>query len=388
MSLENEHLAVVINGQTGDLVSIFSKKLDRELLSGPGNQLQAFRDQGQYWDAWNIDPDYANHPLPPTQLVSIDAIERGPIEWRTRVIRRLGASRCQHDYVLHRHSDTLYIETQIDWQEDHVLLKVAFPLTLDASHATYEAPCGSITRTTNPQTEAEKAQWEVPALRWANLTDDSGEWGVSLLNDCKYGYDVQPSQLRLTLLRSSNWPEVGCDRGHQTMTYALYAHRGTVSTSQTVKRGYELQMPLLVHSIPKLSTRGNEPPFVRRPDTHTHTHTHTPGLPSQATLLSLGANSLVLSAFKQSEADPGQWIGRCYEATGQRSHLTLSSDLGLRLGLRVNGLEDAILQSGAGLIAPAEVEILPWQIQAFQIKPTFSSLVQTQQGRTTVRPAV
>ncbi|NJN32488.1 MAG: alpha-mannosidase, partial [Synechococcales cyanobacterium RM1_1_8] len=198
--LENDHLHVTLDPQTGDLAQVFSKSLNRDLLSGPGNQLQAFRDQGQYWDAWNIDPDYAQHRLPDSDLISIEAIAQGPLEGRLRVVRRISQSICRQDYSLQRGSPLLRIETEIDWQEDHVLLKAAFPLALEADELITEVPHGIISRPTRPQTEAEKAQWEVPALRWAALNTPGTEpnpWGVSLLNDCKYGYDAGPSQLRL-----------------------------------------------------------------------------------------------------------------------------------------------------------------------------------------------
>ena len=361
--LENDCLVAEIDPATGDLASIYSKTLDRELLRGPGNQLQAFRDGGDYWDAWNIKPDYEAHPLPPSQLLGIETIEQGPLEWRVRVERGISNSICKQDYVLRRGSDTLYIETEIGWEEDDVLLKAAFPLALEADRATYETPCGTITRTTKPQTEAEKAQWEVPALRWGNLSDNSGEWGVSLINNCKYGYDAKPGQLRLTLLRASNWPEVGCDRGLHRFTYAIHAHAGTVNASQTVERGYELQIPFQTQFITAPKSPEPKRPQPKRPQPK---RPQLSPLPDQGVLLSLGSNSLVLSALKPSEDDPQQWIGRCYEAKGQRAKLQLSSDLGLKIGEAVDGLERS---QHASVHDRASWQIQAWQIQAFTVLP-------------------
>ncbi len=114
-------------------------------------------------------------------------------------------------YILQVGVPLLKIATTVNWQESQVLVKAAFPLNIEADFATYEIPCGAIRRSTKPQTPAEKAKWEVPALRWADLTGETeqGIYGVSLLNDCKYGYDSQPNQLRLTLLRSPHWPDPG-----------------------------------------------------------------------------------------------------------------------------------------------------------------------------------
>ncbi|NET54065.1 MAG: alpha-mannosidase, partial [Merismopedia sp. SIO2A8] len=222
--LENEVLRVVVNPDTGDLSSIFDKIRQREVLSGAGNQLQAFEDKGQYWDAWNINPNYAQHPLPPTQLQSIKWLERGYLRQRLRVVRQLGKSLFCQDYILCIDSPVLKIVTTATWRERQVLVKAAFPLNLNADYATYETAYGAISRSTRPQTSAEAAKWEVPALRWAELAEY--DYGVSLINDCKYGYDATPSQLRLTLLRSPNWPDPDADQGIHQFTYGLYPHSG------------------------------------------------------------------------------------------------------------------------------------------------------------------
>ncbi len=203
--LENEFLRVIINPETGDLSSVFDKTYQREVLNGAGNQLQAFKDSGQYWDAWNIDPNYTQHPLPATNLQSIEWVEQGVVENRLRVVRQLGNSEFCQDYILQAGSPVLKISSKVNWQENQVLLKAAFPLNIEADFATYEIPCSAIRRTTKPQNPAEQAKWELPALRWADLTSETNEglYGISLLNDCKYGYDAKPNQLRLTLLRSS-----------------------------------------------------------------------------------------------------------------------------------------------------------------------------------------
>ena len=247
VTIENELLRVTVDSQTGDLASIFDKNSQREVLSSAGNQIQAFQDSGQYWDAWNIDPNYRTKPLPPPQLVSIQWLERGIIRSRLRVIRQLGKSQFHQDYILDRQSPLLKIATTVDWQENHVLVKAVFPLNLNADYATYEIPCAAIQRSTRPETAAEKAKWEVPALRWADISNS--EYGVSLLNDCKYGYDAQPNQLNLTLLRSPTWPDPDADRGIHHFTYAIYPHSNTWQSARTVHRGYELNLPLQVLAV-------------------------------------------------------------------------------------------------------------------------------------------
>lgn len=320
-TLENDRLRVQVNPLTGNLSSVFDKLNDREILSAPGNQLQAFRDSGQYWDAWNIDPHYAEQPLPPAKTLSVMWIDRGLIRQRLRVQRQIGNSRLQQDYVLDCDSDILKIETVADWQEEHTLLKAAFPLTIESDFVTCEIPFGAIDRPTRPQTPAEAAQWEIPALQWADLSQS--DFGVSLLNNCKYGYDAQPHQLRLTLLRSSRWPDPNADRGHHEFCYALYPHRDRWSHAQTVQRGYEL----------------NQPPISIVPFPQSIA---TPTLPPICEFLNLSAANLICSAFKRSHHNPQQWILRCYEACGQTAAIVLSGQLNLQIHTRTNLLEVAI----------------------------------------------
>ncbi|HEY9820320.1 MAG TPA: glycoside hydrolase family 38 C-terminal domain-containing protein, partial [Candidatus Sericytochromatia bacterium] len=344
--LENELLRAVVDPNTGDLNSVFDKIYQREVLSGAGNQLQAFQDKGQYWDAWNIDPNYAQHPLPPTQLKSIEWVERGVVRSCLRVVRQLGQSQFCQDYVLEAGSPLLKIVTTVDWQERHVLVKAAFPLNLEANYATYEIACGAIKRPTQPQTPAEQAKWEVPALRWADLGDET--YGVSLLNDCKYGYDAQSSQLRLTLLRSPSWPDPEADRGIHRFTYAVYPHSGSWQSAGTVHRGYELNLPLQV----LLCESGASPTSTR--------------LTPVGQLLDLQAKNIVLMAFKQSEDASNHWILRCYECHGEPASLWLKSDLDLAIAHLVDLLERPV-QPSELLLDKQSYSILPWKIATFML---------------------
>ncbi|MDX2098158.1 MAG: alpha-mannosidase [Leptolyngbyaceae cyanobacterium bins.59] len=342
--LENEFLRVQIQPETGDLQSIWDKQAQREVLAGRGNQLQAFEDKGQYWDAWNIDPNYADHPLPVLSLPET-GLETGELQTRFWVRRRIGNSLFHQEYVLQAGSPLLKIETVVEWVDRHVLVKAAFPLTIEADIATYEIPFGSIERSTRGETPEAKAQWEVPGLRWADLSD--GTYGVSLLNDSKYGYDAQPNQLRLTLLRGAEWPDPEADRGVHGFTYALYPHAGEWRSAQTVRRGYELNLPLQTVLLTEMGASEKK-------------------LPPIGQFLYLGAENLVLSALKQSEDDPEQWIIRCYETQGKDALLEFRSDFPLTIGERVDLLEQAIeptaLSNGEGLL------VQPWKIASFRVE--------------------
>ncbi|MEG4069160.1 alpha-mannosidase [Microcoleus sp. Pol11C2] len=347
MVLENEFIRATVDGQIGDLSSIWDKVNNREVLNAAGgNQLQAFQDSGQYWDAWNIDPNYEKHQQPAPILKDISWIAQGEIRQILRVVRQIGKSEFCQDYIVEIGSPLLKIKTVADWQEKHVLVKAAFGLNVEADFATCEIPGGAIDRTTKPQTPAEKAKWEVPILRWTDISNDG--FGVSLLNDCKYGCDLQPNQIRLSLLRGSTWPDEQADVGVSEFTCAVYPHAGNWQEAGTVRRSYELNLPLLVKVLPQLGENRNK------------------SLPAVGKFLNLSADNLVLMAFKQSEDDSNVWILRCCESEGKEAVLEFKSDLGLEIVGPVDLLErpgnlSEKLPEGRGF------KIEPWKIASFGV---------------------
>ena len=353
--LENDYLKVIVNPNTGDLDSIFDKLREREILRQPGNKLQAFRDQGQYWDAWNIDPEYEQKQLSDTKLKSIKWLTNNKLQQTIRVIKQFNQSEFIQDYILERNSPFLKITNTVDWQETHVMIKVAFPLNIVSDQATYEIPCGTIPRTTKPQTAAEQAQWEVSALNWADLTDNNSTYGVSLLNDGKYGYDAQTNQLRLTLLRSSTWPDPQSDRGIHHFTYAIYPHKNSWKEAKTVHKGYELNTPLQVvslnqdqhHKSVNLSLKQN--------------------LPSTSELLNLSADNLILMALKPSKKQ--SIILRCYESQGQPTIIKIKGDLNLKLDAQLDCLETEQKPN-----EPQINHIQSYKINTFRLKKTFNNI--------------
>ncbi|MGP1374976.1 MAG: glycoside hydrolase family 38 C-terminal domain-containing protein, partial [Almyronema sp.] len=346
-TLQNAYLQATINPETGDLTRLYDCVENRELLSAAANQLQAFHDQGQYWDAWNIAPDYLDHPLPPPQLTAIAWIEQGPLRQRLRVTRQLGQSTFVQDYVLDQQSPLLKIETLADWQETQVVLKVAFPLTVEAEVATYEMPFGAIARPTRPQTPADKAKWEVPALRWADLSDAAG--GLSLLTDCKHGFDATPNQLRLTLLKAPLWPDPTSDRGQHKFTYALYPHAGGWQSASRLAR--ELNLPLHCLVKPDLSDRGK--------------------LPTSQSFLKIKNPNLILSAFKQSEAYPGEFILRLYETWGEFGNLEIETTLPLE-GLQPVDLLEQKMATGDRSLETDPTSVKPWQVCSYRLSRRFA----------------
>jgi alpha-mannosidase len=168
-------------------------------------------------------------------------------------------------------------------------------------------------------------------------------YGVSILNDCKYGYDAGTDYLRLTLLRSPHWPDPTADRGYHQFTYAIYPHSNTWKAAETVKKGCELNSPLQVLQV---SSRGTEAGL----------------LPPIASLLDLGVENLVLMAFKPSDTIPQSWVLRCYECHGKTATINLTNPLNLHLDRVVNLLEEVQEHQ------ESEIPIVnPWQIRSYQL---------------------
>ena len=303
-TMENGSLRVVVDPQTGCITSLFDLQDHTEALApsetdsgGPtthvcGNLLQAFTDKPKRWDAWNIDSDFEKQHWDLDKADEVKLVERGPLRAVIRVRKHFQNSTFVQDITMYAGEPRVDVKMQVDWHEKHILLKVAFPLSAHSDKATFEIPYGSIERPTTRNTPAEQAKFEVPAQRWADLSDN--KHGFSLLNDSKYGYDVKGNVLRLSLLRSPEWPDPHADEGHHEFTYSLYPHAGTWRDAQTVRRGYELNYPLIARQAQK----------------------HAGTLPGEHSFVRVDADNVVVTALKKSEDDDALVL-RFYEWAGK-----------------------------------------------------------------------
>jgi alpha-mannosidase len=296
--LENKNLRLAVDKTTGCITSLFDKLSNFETLAkgACGDQLQAFKDTPKNYDAWNIDPGTLDQP--PALLTIADSI-RLEGDDAIRVIRQWQSSKFVQTISLEEGSDKVDIDNEIDWHESHVLLKAAFPLAASGPFATYEIPYGTIDRATTRNNSWEQAQFEVPAMRWADLGgigSDGKQHGLSVLNQTKYGYDAVGNTLRLTLLRSPKWPDAEADMGHHHFHYALYPHAGTWKDALTVRHGYEYNYPL----------------------TAVVTTAHPGSLPASHSFASVAPENVVLTAVKKAE-DANGLIFRVYEWAGKET---------------------------------------------------------------------
>ena len=214
-ALENEFLRVEL-GEEGAVTSIWDKEAGREVLAGPGNVFELHDDNPRRWDAWDLD-----------------------IEHRDAYVvvgRRFGSSTVTQTISLE--GRVLRFATDVDWHERHKILKVAFPVAVQSREATYEVQFGHVRRPTHWEDSRARAMFEVCAQRWADLAD--GDYGVALLNDCKHGYDIHESVMRLSLLRAPTHPDPSADQGLHRFTYALMPHMGDWREAGVIEAAEEL----------------------------------------------------------------------------------------------------------------------------------------------------
>ena len=289
--IENRFLRAEINPRTGWLKSIYDKRAGREILTEAGNQLQVFEDPE---NAWEVPWHFWKRPVALDEGCEIQVIESGPVRAVIRVTRRMGESTFIQDITLCERTPRLDVRMEVEWQAKHKLLKVAFPVCVDPGKATYEIPYAAIERTTKPRTKTEKAKFEVPAQMWADLSHRG--YGISLLNDCKYGYDIKDDVMRLSLLRASTDPDPHADEGHHEFTYSIYPHRGDWREGGTVRAAYELNYPIAARM----------------------TKAHRGPLGASASLAAAAPDNIVLHVLKRAE-DSVDYILRWYETAGKRT---------------------------------------------------------------------
>jgi alpha-mannosidase len=299
-TLENEFLRVRVDSKSGCITSLYDKRARRETVApgGCANLLQTFRDKPRDWEAWNIDANFEDVKWDLDAADEVKLVESSPLRAAIRVKKHFQKSTFTQDITLAAVSPRLDVHMTADWREDQILLKVAFPVAAQSDVATFEMPYGAIERPTTRNTPEEKAQFEVPAHRWADLSDARG--GVSLLNESKYGYDAKGNVLRLTLLRSPKWPDPAADRGEHHFTYSFYPHAGSWKEAGTVRRGYELNVPL----VPVAAAN------------------HAGTLPPVHSFVSTAQENVVITAVKKAE-DDSAWIVRFYEFAGRGGDVRL-----------------------------------------------------------------
>lgn len=287
--LENEYVKVTV-GQNGTVTSVYDKKLKREALRSTGNMLTVYDDDA---DAWEVPDDFAQNTHEPMVLTDSKTAAIGSMVKMTNTFT-YGSSTLVQEIVLTADSPRVDFVTNVDWSETHKMLRTAFPTTVKSLTADCEVQFGNVKRPTHTNTSWDKAKIEVCAHKWVDISER--DYGVALLNDCKYGYRVWDNTIDINLLRSSTYPGEEADHGHHTFTYSLMIHPGDYFEGGVIDEAYRLNIP-----VRELNTK----------------HTHRSG-EITGSLMSVSAPNIVVEAVKQSENGKGITV-RLYEAAGAQT---------------------------------------------------------------------
>jgi len=341
-AMENELLHVQWD-ERGVLTSIWDKVAAREVLAPGqvGNLLQLHDDNPARWDAWDLDIEYLEHRVDLIERSRLQVEISGGLRGAVRFVREFGRSRFSQLMVLDAGSRVLRFECEVDWQEEHKMLKVAFPVAVSSPQATYEIQFGHLGRATHADTSKDRARFEVCGHRWADL--GAPGYGVALLNDCKYGHDIHGNVMRLSLLRAPTHPDPTADRGRHRFTYAVMPHQGDFREAGVIAAAEDLNAPLR-------TVRGKLPDGRR----------------SRA-LIEVDTPQVVVEAVKGAE-DSDAAIVRLYEAWGRSCHAqvrtTLSASRAYLCDLLERNVKELPVRGGV-----VELDLTPFKILTMKLEP-------------------
>jgi alpha-mannosidase len=365
-TLENAKLRVVIDPKTGCINSLYDKRSRFETLAAGAcaNALMAYQDIPKAWDAWNIDADFEKVSWKLDMVDSARVVENNPLRAVVRITHTWRSSKFSEDIVLYAGADYVDVVHDIDWHENHILLKAAFPLAATSKSATYEIPYGTIERPTTRNNSWDNAKFEVPAIRWADLGD--GQHGFSLINESKYGYDARGNTLRISLLRSPLAPDPNADRGPNHFSYALYPHAGDWKQAFTIRHGYEYNYNLQAIQV--------EP--------------HTGNMPPSHSFVSTDAQNVILTTMKKAE-DSNSLILRFYDWAGKDATVQWHVPRGAAAATIVNLMEQpqgsALRITGGNLVS---VPVHPFEIQSIRIDYTWPAKGSTASSQVAEEPSL
>lgn len=354
--LENDRICVRFAAD-GAIVSLYDKAAGREAIA-PGecaNRLAVYRDPG---DAWDFPMDYAESAPAIMQLASAAARVDGPAAVLTQTYT-LGHSTLTQEIRLTAGSPLLAFAARAVWRETAAMLRVAFPVAIEATEATYEIQFGHIRRPTHRNTAWDLARDEVAGQKWADLSQR--DYGVALLNDCKYGHKIKGHVIDLDLIRSAPYPGPQLvqdadvtpgephhgysDQCEHEFRYALYPHAGDVAAGGVARAAYEFNHPLRVVETP--SQAGD--------------------WPRAGSFLQVDAPGVIVEAVKRAEDGRGL-IVRLYEgaAAGAQAHVRFGFPVALAesVNLLEEGGEPAALQADTAALA-----FRPFEIKTLRVLP-------------------
>lgn len=301
----------------------------------------AYQDRPHNHEAWDV-KCYFDEVSWKLDFKKAEIIELGAVRAVYKVDRSFRSSTFTEYYCIYNDLERIDVDYESDWKEDHVVLKANYPVDVNATKATFDIQFGNIERSTTTNTTWEFAQFEESMHKWTDLSDNS--FGLSILNDCKYGCDVKDGKIRTTLFRCATRPNSVQDREHHSFTFSIYPHAGRVSDSGVVNEAYNVNFPL--YAVPVKAHEGN--------------------LPSEYSLVNCDKNNIVIETVKIAE-DSDSVIVRAYETWNAKTPAALTFASNIKEATECNLLEEedeAVAYEGNTLTATFK----PFEIKTFKIK--------------------
>ncbi len=339
---------VISFAEDGTIAQIIDREFDRIVLSSAGNCLLVFEDDpGRNFSAWNIAYHLEDFQYPVTLVQPWRMAANGPLFAVMKSSWRVLNSTIHQEMWVYANSRRIDFKTTAEWRDSRKLMKVAFPLKVRAREAVYDLPFGNISRPTHRNTSWEAAKYEVCGHKWADISE--GNYGVALLNDCKYGYDARENVLRLTLLRSPVRPDAVSDLGQHTFTYSLLPHAGSWRDAEVDRRAYELNVPAVSTMVPTVQAGGEA------------------RIPATFSLFGCDVPFAVTETVKQAEDGEGL-IVRSYENHGCRGMVEYRCSRRINRAAETNLLEEEseeiLLENGRSL----HMRFAPYEIKTCRIQ--------------------
>jgi len=343
--MKNKYITATFDDM-GKMISLIDNEINRELIleNTKGNQFKIYDDAPLYWDAWDVEIYHLEKESDITNG-NVKIIEKGPLRVALEVkIKISEKSNIKQFIYLTPISKRIDFETEVEWHESHKFLKVEFSVDILCDTAIYETAFGYIKRPTHYNTSWDMAKFEVCGHKFADLSEYG--YGVSLLNDSKYGYAIHEKTMRLSLLRSPKAPDDSCDIGTHNFKYALLPHIGSFFASNVVEEGYKFNVPLIPRYIEEMEMNNSFQLFKIN-----------------------DKKNIVIDTIKYAENDKitdKAIIVRLYEAYGGTSQFELFSELPVKKCYMCNGLEESI-QEIEWKINTCKLTIKPFKIMTLKL---------------------
>ena len=321
----------------GSLVRLYDKSADREVIPEGkfANVFQIFEDKPRCFDAWELEStiDLKKEEIPCDGNIVKTKNELG---YFIHFTYNYNNSKIMQTLCLYNDKRRIDFKTVVDWKESQKILKTAFSVDIRGVFARYDVQEGNIVRPITRNTSWEAAKFEVVAHKWADLSETG--YGVALLNDCKYGYDIKEDTMRLSLLKSATDPDYSADYGTHEFIYSLYPHKEEWYNSGLEEEAFDLNSPVVV--LYGASALGNE------------------------SLISFDAKNIVLDAFKKAENEEA-YVLRFHEFTGRRGKINLKTGLNFDSWCESDLMENPL---GEWKQTAIEVEVKPYEIKTIMLK--------------------